>query len=95
MSVDRGRAVEQAYYLSRANKNAQSAKDIMTLTNGLIDFAGTAASAGAMMYNPNTANPTSGTRVPMSDISMDKNFTVKSNSTLGPTTPYKPMNVKL
>lgn len=96
MSVDRGRAVQQAHYITKANKNAQAAKDIMTITNGLIDFAGNVAAAGAMMYNAGqTTGASQGTRVPMSDISTNNNFTVKSNSTLGPTTPYKPMNIKL
>lgn len=58
MSVDRGRAVQQAHYLAKAGKNAQAAKDIMTITNGLIDFAGNAAVAYSYSQQPQKQQPT-------------------------------------
>lgn len=96
MSVDRGRAVQYANYMAKAGKNAQSAKDIMTLTNGIIDFAGNVAQAGAIAYKASdTPNTTQSGRVSMSELPMDNGFTIKANQTVGQTTPYKPMNVKL
>ena len=92
MSVDRGRAVQQAEYLYRAGKNAQAAKDIMTITNGLIDFAGNAAVAYSYSQQPQKKQPTQGQQTEMT-------YTLASgapsvNNTVPPIPQPKPIFLK-
>ena len=58
MSVDRGRAVEQANYLSRAKKNAASAQQIQSITNGILDLGSGIAGAYAATAKANTPSQT-------------------------------------
>jgi len=58
MSVDRGRAVEQANYLSRAKKNAVSAQQIQSITNGILDLGSGISSAYATTAKANTPQQT-------------------------------------
>lgn len=91
MSVDRGRAVQQAAYLSKAKKNAAAAQQIQSITNGIIDLGSSIASAYAATKTPTAPTAQDTGRVGYGSGNMlDSNFNIVSSNTYGGTTPYVP-----
>jgi len=89
MSVDRGRAVQQAAYLSKAKKNAAAAQQIQSITNGIIDLGSSIASAYAATKTPTAPTVQDTGRVGYGSGNMlDSNFNIVSSNTYGGTTPY-------
>lgn len=88
MSVDRGRAVQQANYLAKAGKNAQAAKTINSITNGILDLGSSIASAYGSSNKPSLTGQSNSGRVQPSSLNMSNNFTVVSNKDYGNATEY-------